>query len=216
MNDMRTLNIFWDVDGTLFDTYPAMTFAMSKALNEMGYSVALNVIDGLARQSLERCLETLSQRFKLDPDLLQARFAESYRTVDPANQPAFPGVRAVCEMIHARGGMNVIITHRALESTRRRLEIHGMSSDFDDIFSVEQGHARKPDPAMALAALEKYALFPAETLMVGDREIDIQSGRAAGLRACLFGQTQLSAPADIQIKDYDDLIKILAEEILST
>ena len=105
---MRTLNIFWDLDGTLFDTYPAMTFAMSKALNEMGCSVALNVIDGLARQSLERCLQTLVQRFKLDPDLLRARFAESYRRVDPANQPIFPGVREVCELIHARGGMNVI------------------------------------------------------------------------------------------------------------
>ena len=40
-------NILWDVDGTLFDTYPAITYAISKSLNKMGLSIALNVIDGV-------------------------------------------------------------------------------------------------------------------------------------------------------------------------
>ena len=77
---------------------------------------------------------------------------------------------------------------------------------------MEQGYARKPDPAMVLAALEKYALDPAETLMVGDREIDIQAGRAAGVRTCLFGPAELSASADVGIEQYDQLLKLLQSE----
>ena len=64
-------NILWGVDGTLFDTTPAITYAISKSLNEPGHSLALNVIDGLACQSLDHCLTTLSKRFKLDPKLLR-------------------------------------------------------------------------------------------------------------------------------------------------
>ena len=203
-------NILWDVDGTLFDTYPAITYAISRSINEMGLSIALNVVDGLTRQSLELCLETLSRRFKLDPDLLRQRFAESYRSVDPANQLPFPGVRKVCELIHTHGGLNVIITHRRVQSTQGLLDAHDMNSYFDDVYSAEQGYPRKPDPAMALAALEKHAMQPDKTLFIGDRDIDIQAGRAAGVRTCLFGVTDLSIPADIRISHYDQLLEILS------
>lgn len=202
-------NILWDVDGTLFDTYPAITYAISKTLGEMGVSVALNVIDGLARQSLEGCLTTLSQRFKLDPDLLHLRFAESYRTVPPANQPPFPGVREICELIHTHGGLNIIVTHRAVASTQALLDVHQMSSLFDAIFSVEQDYPRKPDPAMLEAAIQQFDLKRAETLLIGDRDLDIQAGRAAGVRTCLFGHAQLSQPADIQIDSHSQLLDLL-------
>lgn len=199
-------NLLWDVDGTLFDTYPAITYAISKTLSEMGVSAALNVIDGLARQSIDHCLETLSHRFKLDLDLLRLRFAESYRAIPPANQPPFPCVCEVCELARAHGGRNVIVTHRAVASTRSLLEAHGMTSSFDAIFSVEQGYPRKPDPALLEAAIRQFNLKRTETLMVGDRDLDIQAGRAAGVRTCLFGQAQLSTPADLHIAHYDRLL----------
>lgn len=202
-------NILWDVDGTLFDTYPAITYAISRSLNEMGLSVALNVIDGLARQSLDHCLGTLSQRFKLDLDLLRLRFAESYRTVPPANQPPFPGVREVCELIHTSGGLNIIVTHRVVSSTQSLLDAHDMSSLFDSIFSVEQGYPRKPDPALLETAIQEFGLMRAETLVIGDRDLDIQAGRASGVRTCLFGRAELSQPADFQIDRYDQLLDLL-------
>jgi phosphoglycolate phosphatase-like HAD superfamily hydrolase len=71
---MKIQNILWQVNGVLFDTYPALTYSFSRALNEMGYSVALNVIDGLVRQSLDDCVNALSGRFRLDPDLLRQRY----------------------------------------------------------------------------------------------------------------------------------------------
>lgn len=202
-------NILWDVDGTLFDTYPAITYAISKSLNEMGLFEALNVIDGLARQSLDHCLESLSQRFKLDPDLLRLRFTESYRSVDPANQPPFPGVREVCELIHQKGGLNIIVTHRGVQSTQSLLNTHGIDLDFDDIFSVEQGYPSKPDPAIALAALEKHRLDPTVTLLIGDREIDIRTGQAAKVRTCLFGQPKITQPTDFHINSYNQLLDLL-------
>jgi len=204
-------NIFWDLDGTIFDTYPAITYAISKSLNEMGFSVALNVIDGLSRLSIDHCMETLAQRFKLDLELLHAKFAESYREISPAKQIPFLGVRDVCHWIHQQGGLNVIVTHRRVQSTQELLEFHNLSSCFDDILSAEQGYPRKPDPAMIFAALEKHTLLADETLMVGDRELDIQSGLAAGVHTCLFGNQVISTPVDMAVNGYDQLLLKLNE-----
>ena len=202
-------NILWDVDGTLFDTYPAITYALSKALNELGLSIALNVIDGLARQSISDCIKTLSQRFKLDPELLRRRFSESYQKVDPANQLPFPGVREVCEFIHEHGGLNIAVTHRGIQPTQTLLDAHGLAPYFTDIFSIEQGYPRKPNPKMIQAALDDHALNPNETLLVGDRDLDIQAGRAASVRTLLFGGAELNTPADFQIDHYSQLLSRL-------
>jgi HAD superfamily hydrolase (TIGR01509 family) len=202
-------NILWDVDGTLFDTYPAITYAITRSLNGLGESVALNVIDSLARQSIEHCLATLAQRFYLDRDLLRQRYLAAYAVLPLANQPPMPDVAAMCAAIHRRGGRNVAVTHRDVRSTQALLDAYGLAPLFAGIVSVEQGYPRKPDPAMALAALAIYGLDPAVTWVVGDRELDIEAGRAAGLSACLYGRAALAQPADLQIDYYSQLLALL-------
>ena len=209
---MTIFNLFWDVDGTLFDTYPAITYAISSSLNELGQPVELNLIDRLARQSLKLCLDVLSQRLKLEPGELNQRFSETYLRISLANQAPFPTVHEICSFIHENGGVNLAITHRKVQSTQGLLDTHHLAPFFSDIFSVEQGYPRKPGPAMVLAALEKYALNPTETLLVGDREIDIQAGRAGGVHTCLFGKTKLTTPADMQIENYNQLLTTLRRQ----
>jgi HAD superfamily hydrolase (TIGR01549 family) len=210
-------NIIWDVDGTLFDTYPAMTFAYSKLLKELALSMPLNEIHELVRQSLGHCERTLSQRFQVDPELLRRNFSDTYRQISLANQSPFPGAAAVCAFIRERGGLNLIVTHRGVASTRRLLQTHDLMQYFEEIISVEQGYPRKPDPAMFLAAIERFNLngkttAHASTLAVGDRAIDIQAGRAAGLPTCLFGMEKLAEPADYQITHYSQLLALLKED----
>lgn len=202
--------LLWDLDGTLFDTYPAITYAISKSLNELGGAMALNVIDGLARQSIGQCLETLAARFKLDLNLLSARYTENYRELSPANQAPFPGARETCAFVHQNSGRNLIITHRELDPCHILLEAHKMSALFDDIFSTEQGYARKPAPDMILTAIAKYGLNPAETLMVGDRALDIQAGQAAGVATCLFGTAHLSVAADFHVSHLSEILAQIA------
>lgn len=169
-------HLIWETDGVLFDTRPAVTYAISRSLNEMGYTIALNVVDGLARQSLDYCVETLAARFGLAPDLLRQRSAERYRQIPPERQPPFPGAAEVCAWIAAHGGLNLIATSRKVDATRALLAAHGLTDLFADIFSLEQSYPCKPDPAILLAALEKHALNPAETMLIGHRECDIQAG----------------------------------------
>ena len=206
------MNILWDVDGTLFDTYPAITFALSKSLNELRFSIAMNMVDSLARQSINDCVETLSQRFKLDPNLLHRRFSKSYLAIDPANQPPIPGAREICRFIYQLGGSNIIVTHRDVQVTNLLLETHEMAAFFlRHIFNVEQGYAHKPNPEIVLAAINRYELDPDQTLLIGNRDLDIEAGRVAGINTCLFGKMDSTKLADIQIENYTQLLTYLQE-----
>lgn len=199
-------HLLWDIDGVLFDTRPAVTYAIRQALNEMGCAITLSVMDDLARQSLEYCVDTLAARFKLDPDLLRQRSAEHYRQIPPERQPPISGAREVCAWIAARGGLNLIVTARKAESTCALLAAHGMTGLFSDIFTLEQGYPCKPNPAILLAALEKHALNPAETLLICRQETDIQARQAAGVATCLFGAAQASSLPSLRVRDYKALL----------
>lgn len=202
-------NILWDVDGTLFDTYPAITYAISQALNGLGESAALNVIDSLARRSIDLCLASLAQRLSLDTEVLRRRYLAAYAALPLANQPPFPDAAEVCVRICQRGGMNVAVTHRDVRSTQALLDAHGLAPLLAGIVSVEQGYPRKPDPAMVLAALAIYDLDPAVTWMVGDRALDIEAGRAAGVHTCLFGRACAPQPVDLHIEHCSQLLALL-------
>jgi phosphoglycolate phosphatase-like HAD superfamily hydrolase len=206
---MEIRNILWYVNGTLFDTLPAITYSFSKALTEMEFSVALNVIDGLVRQSFDDCVVTLSQRFQLDSGILRHKYSEFYRTISPANQPPFPGARDVCEFIHHNNGLNIAIIDGSLDPALKLLEAHQFSPFIDDSLTVEQEYSRTSNASMLRLVLEQHKLNPTRTLVVSNRDSDVEAGRLAGVCTCLFGKADLISEADLLIEKYGQLLDAL-------
>jgi len=202
-------DLIWDVDGTLFNTYPAFTLAFSLAMIELKAPVTLDKIDRLSRVSLDYCAKTMASDYGLSQVALEESFDRYYRSIPIENQGPFPGVREVCELVKEHGGLNLIVTHRRKTSTQRLLEVHGLSDQFDEIVSAQDGYPVKPDPAMFTYLLEKYELVAGETLAIGDREIDIQAGAAACCKTALFGSNNCPTPADIHFTDFGELLKLL-------
>jgi HAD superfamily hydrolase (TIGR01509 family) len=209
MNQPIILNAIWDFDGTLFDTYPAISASFLQALADFGASAPLPEIDNLARIEVFHCAAELAARFALPTDDLISAFGKHYVAVPLAAQPPFPGVREVCERIAATGGVNAIVTHRNAESALALLDAHGMRALFAEIVTRDDCYPRKPDPAAFLAILENQHLVPSKTLSIGDRDIDILAGRAAGTRTCLFHCGPSETPTDLTICDFAELLEWL-------
>jgi phosphoglycolate phosphatase-like HAD superfamily hydrolase len=200
-------NVIWDVDGTLFDTYPAISRAFRAALNELGRDAPLERITELARESLGRCASTLAAELKLDPERFEAAFDRQYGRIPATDQPPFSGVREVCEHIFAAGGRNVIVTHRGPAGTAELLAAGRLSGYFADCITQANGFPRKPDPAAFNAIIERNGLDRDATLAIGDRDIDVQAGRAAGVVTCLFGSLDRRSDADLVIEDFGELAR---------
>jgi len=209
-----TRNLIWDVDGTLFDTYPAITEAFVAALADLGGHADPAHVEKLARISLSHCATVLADEASVDQEKLSDRFIQHYATRPLAQQSPFPGVLAVCRHILTNGGTHVIVTHRGWESTQRLLRAHRMTRYFADVVTRDDGCARKPDPFAFSMLMDKHRFDPEETLAIGDRDIDILAGRAAGIRTCLFSETgEANVIPDLLIRDFAELHAwLLAQE----
>lgn len=203
-------NIIWDLDGTLFDTYPAISRAFKMALNNFGKDAHLDWIEELARISIGHCATTLAEKFQLNEDELGDAFVNHYDLVKPEDQPPFPGVITLCQYIYSIGGKNVIVTHRREVGTVKLLSAHHLADYFAGYITGDDSYPRKPDPAAFNAIMEIHSLKREETMTIGDRDIDILAGQAAGVFTCLFGPKIDGIRADLTVSSFDELYDYLA------
>ncbi len=202
-------NIIWDLDGTIFDTYPAMARAFKAALNELGADAPLDWIENQAKISFGTCSLALATKFSLSElDILRV-YREQYYRIPLSEQPIFEGVVDICELMLARGGLNLIVTHRNKTSAYRLLDASNISHYFTDRITQDAGFPKKPDPSAFQAMIDKHNLVHAETLAVGDRDLDVQAGQAAGLFSCLFTNRTSAVSPDLTFDDYDILQNFL-------
>jgi HAD superfamily hydrolase (TIGR01509 family) len=178
--------VIWDFDGTICDTYPAIARAVNTALARFGAEATITRIVDLASISLDRCIRTLAEDFALPYDQLAAAFTETYQHVQPTDQPPFPGVRDLCQRLTRAGIHNFIVTHRRHASLHVLLTTYDLRSWFTHIIAADDAFPRKPAPDAMLHLLTTYGIAPSEALVIGDRDLDIRAGQAAGIPTCLF------------------------------
>jgi phosphoglycolate phosphatase-like HAD superfamily hydrolase len=204
-------NIIWDVDGTLFDTYPAIARAIKSALNDLGKDAPIAWITEVARQSLSQCDTVLADKYHLDKGALECAIEKHFDRITFEENPPFPGVAKLCQYICSIDGKNVIVTHRGRKGTQGLLTTHKLDEYFAGYITRDDGYPRKPAPAAFEAALAIYHLEREETLTVGDRDIDIQAGQAAGLFSCFYRSTADCVEADLVIGSFGELYEYLVK-----
>lgn len=202
-------NIIWDVDGTLFDTYPAISAAILAALAEQGVTIEREIVTRMAMTSLGSTLPDLAKRFKLDHERLYVRYEFFLAGTPLGSQRPFPGVKQVLQRVVHNGGMNLIATHRGKDSLIPMLKYHRLFSLFTDMLTIAEGYPRKPNPAMFNTLIERYGLKTEETLAIGDRDLDLQAGKAAGIRIILYGDAPHQVIPDIHTTDYSEILELM-------
>jgi phosphoglycolate phosphatase-like HAD superfamily hydrolase len=203
-------HILWDFEGTLFDTSPARTYAMSRTMAELGFSIPLNIIDGLIRQSYDRCIESLGKRYPFSVQEARDKFQGYYAAIPCKNQILYPGVTEVCSWIARKGGSNWIITDREPDDCRRFLCDHVADRYFDGIWTRPSGD--KDAIAKALITLLNQNQLVAETVLaVANQEQIIRAAHQAGLKTCRYGTDQRATVADWQAGHYAQLLSFLRQ-----
>ncbi len=180
-------SFFWDFDGTLYNTYPGMSRALQKALLEYGIKAPEDEI----HRRMKLTLRDACQRYCREhpdrgaaPEALEARFAFFNEQESLRMQP-YPGAKAMLQAVVRGGGRNYLFTHRN-KSLLAALEREGIAALFCDMVTASDHFARKPSPEGLLYLIEKHGLRKADCCMVGDRVIDLESAKGAGISRVLF------------------------------
>ena len=201
---------FWDYDGTLADSYPALTRTFVRAAAGVGVSVSAERAIGLLKHSLPHAIARLCAETGVDEARFTAVFRAEERRITPDDIPLMPGIRETFDALSGDGARHFLVTH----NTRGVLEVlgrHGLRDRFTGWVTREDGYPRKPDPAMLLALMERHGVRPGEGVMIGDRPLDMEAGKNAGLVTCLLDPDGRfpETPCDLRAADAHGLAALL-------
>ena len=125
----------------------------------------------------------------------------------------YPGVR---EALDALSGMPMaVLTNKPVGASRGIIKGLGLSDHFRFIYGGNSFERKKPDPLGIETILRDFGVAPAQSMVVGDSEIDVQTARNAGAWVCGvtygFGSHWFDEyPPDILVDNLTELVPHLS------
>jgi phosphoglycolate phosphatase len=209
--------ILIDVDGTLVDSVPDLTYCVDEMMTILGRPVhgeakvrnwVGNGVERLVRRALIGQLdgEPDEQDFKRAYPIFLDLYAEN----TSKRSRLYPGVKEGLEYLKSAGYQLGCVTNKAAQFTLPLLKDLGIYNDFSIVIAGDTLPVKKPDPGPLLHAAEKLGVLPKESLMLGDSMSDVKAARAAGFQiVCMsYGYNH---GEDIRLSNPDAVIDSMTE-----
>jgi phosphoglycolate phosphatase len=192
LDDVRA--VVFDLDGTLVDSYAAITVALNAALRQAGRAA---IAADEVRRVIGHGLEALVASYLPAADVGRgvATFRATYARVFLESTRPLPGALDALRTLAARGYGLAVASNKPTEFSRQLVEHLGVAPLLGAVLGPEAAGAAKPDPAMIHACLRALGVAPTAAIYVGDMTLDVESARRAGVRPVLVatGSSTLTA-----------------------
>ena len=196
----RTSLAIFDLDGTLIDSRRDLADSANVML--AGYGAPPIADDDIVRMVgcgaatlVKLVLAAAGVDTPVDEAL--ARFLAAYDDRLTRHTRPYQGVPDLLERLHGRQIAMALLTNKPFEQTRTILETFTLSKYFRWSVGGDGPWPRKPAPDGLRYLMTQASAGPAETLMIGDSSVDLQTARNAGVRICLarygFGFADIAA-----------------------
>jgi len=212
---LRYRAVVFDLDGTLVDSYAALSEAVNYARRQHGLEplgetrIKQFVGDGLEKL-LQRAFETHDV-----PRGVQEAFESRYDEICCAESKILEDVEATLEHLAALDVAMAVCTNKPTFFSRKILEALGLARHFRAIVGPDLAGARKPDARHLLHALDATGVATADALFVGDMPIDVQAARNSNIDVAVVPTGSSStdqlraAHADHYLDRFSDLLKLV-------
>lgn len=184
---MPTPLILFDLDGTLSDPQVGITRSINHALCAHGHaerSVAelLPCIGPPLDESFRRLTGSTDEGHI---HALVHSYRERYGDIGYAENELYPGVAQTLATLAARGARLGLCTSKRVDFAEKILALFGLRQHFVLVSGGEIGVQKWQQ----MAALKADGKLPNDTLMIGDRAVDLVAAHRNGLRsgAVLWG-----------------------------
>jgi phosphoglycolate phosphatase len=207
--------VVFDLDGTLVDSKQDLALSVNAMRCEMGLGpLPLDLIASYighgASELVRRSLGALGTGENIDKGM--AFFLSYYRDHMLDHTAPYPGVPEALEKL--RTHKLAVLTNKPVIFSREMLTRLGFAPYFAFIYGGNSFPQKKPDPVGLHKMMEDLEVPAAQTLMVGDSDTDVLTGRNAGAWTCGvtygFGAKTLEqSPPDLVIDDLRELPPLL-------
>lgn len=209
--------LIFDLDGTLIDSKQDLIRSVNAMLVETGREplhedTVSSYIGHGAPRLVVRALGNGATEEECERAL--KFFLTHYDEHKLDSTHAYPGVAEALEEL--RDFPMAVLTNKPVRVSRKILEGLGLANYFRAVYGGNSFETKKPDPLGAKKILEELSAAPAEALLVGDSEVDVQTARNAGTLAAAvnygFGTHDRAAfPADIYVDRLTELAALLRD-----
>jgi 2-phosphoglycolate phosphatase len=206
--------VLFDFDGTLADSYPAITASVNhvRALHGLG-----PLSEPEVRRHVGYGAGHLLQKTVPVSDL-EAN-AAAYRAHHPSvlrsGTRLLPGASEALQHLNRVGLKLAVCSNKPVTFTRDLLDILQVAQYFDAVLGPENVAHPKPAPDMLRAVLDRLHVKAGEALYVGDMDVDVRTARAAGVAVWVVptGSCAADVLADAQpdrlLRDLHELTEYL-------
>ncbi|MBI4165769.1 MAG: HAD-IA family hydrolase [Acidobacteria bacterium] len=177
--------LIFDLDGTLIDSGLDLALSVNAMRERMGLTrlpneeIATYVGHGVANL-VRRSLGEQATEEKIQGAL--EFFLTYYRAHMLDNTVTYPGVREALEEL--KGRHLTVLTNKPVRFSELILEGLGIAGYFRFIYGGNSFEQKKPDPMGANKLMSDLQASPRETMMIGDSDTDVLTGKNAGIWTC--------------------------------
>lgn len=180
-------SICFDLDGTLVDSAPDLSFALGAALESVGFEPPTEAqtrgwigdgIDNLLRRALSDSGSEDSATFHA----ALSAFHGSYSQNLFSRSRLYPNVTPCLDSLRASGMRLACITNKRSDYAHALLERAGLGGYFEVTFGGDSFAEKKPHPVQLVEAARRLGSEPANCVMIGDSDTDALAAAAAGFR----------------------------------
>ena len=191
MNALReTKSTAWlcfDLDGTLVDSVPDITFSINEMLESLGFakveeSLARSWVGNGADKLIERALvhgQEIMPEKKLF-SLARQLFLAAYDKNLAVKTTLYPDCVETLKYFYEKEIPLGCVTNKPRQFTPALLEKLGLSRYFSVLVCGDDMDKKKPEPEPILEAIRQLNGKPESGYMVGDSETDILAAKRAG------------------------------------
>ena len=174
----------FDFDGTLADTLASIAYFANNALASCGYNtIPQERYYTLVGNGAKNLVEGMLREVGGDPadyDRVRKVYDANYAADYMHLVTVYDGVLPLLKELRRRGIHTAVLSNKPNDMT------NAISSQlFGDLLEHVQGQIdgvpRKPAPDAAWAIANKWQIKPEECLYIGDTDVDMKTGKAAGM-----------------------------------
>lgn len=184
---MIKLCIF-DLDGTVLDTLSAIAYFGNYALLKCGFPTIdehnYRYFAGDGRIILvQRMLDFLGAYTPENHKKVGDLYDFEYEKMPNFKTNPFPDIPKLLDTLKGMGIRLAVLSNKPDNVAQDAIKIF-----FGDIFDFVEGAVNnvrcKPEPDTALKICKKFGISPQEVLFIGDTNVDILTGKNAGMKTC--------------------------------
>lgn len=173
--------LVFDLDGTLVDSIADIAHHLNDALAERGLPThAISDIKRWVGEGSRHLVARAVPAAGLIDEVLEA-YRARYRAQPVIDTHVYAGLPAVLDAI-APGRRLAVLSNKPHEQTVQVCRALLGRWPFVVYEGERADRLPKPDPAGAHAVLNALGCKPREAVMIGDSEIDVETGRATGMK----------------------------------